>query len=250
MTLSRITRRSAFAVAALVVAAGSLVAGRRLRASDHQDTPEVELNSRLDVNDVFAFPNAAGDRITLAMTVASPITPAASATTFFDPNVLYQIKIDTSTVADGVEDLVFQVTFTGTDASQQVKVVGPIPPPMIGVQSRLATSGSSVTGAINTTLGSSTGTQVFAGLRADPFFIDLSQFFKILPDRRPATGPLSAAQTPVATWRPLCAADGSNAATCAKDFLNGINALAIVIELPVSQVKSGGKFGVWGTTSR
>ena len=109
---------------------------------------------------------------------------------------------------------------------------------------------SSVTGAINTTLGSSTGTQVFAGLRADPFFIDLSQFFKILPDRRPATGPLSAAQTPVATWRPLCAADGSNAATCAKDFLNGINALAIVIELPVSQVKSGGKFGVWGTTSR
>ena len=248
MISPRTTRRTAYAIAALAVLGGSLLAGRRLRASDHQDTPEVELNSRLDVNDVFAFPNAAGDRITLAMTVASPITPAASATTFFDPNVLYQIKIDTSTVADGVEDLVFQVTFTGTDATQQVKVVGPVPPPMIGVQSKLATSGASVTGAINSTLGASTGTQVFAGLRADPFFIDLTQFFAILPDRRPATGPLSVAQTPVGSWRPLC--NGSNAATCAQNFLNGINALAIVIELPVSQIKAGGKFGVWGTTSR
>ena len=250
MPLSRTTRRSAYAIAALVVAAASLLGGRRLRASDHQDTPEVELNSRLDVNDVFAFPNAAGDRITLALTVASPITPAASATTFFDPNVLYQIKIDTSAVPDGVEDLVFQVTFSGADASQQVKVVGPIPPPMIGVQSKLAQSGSSVTGAINSNLGSSTGIQVFAGLRADPFFIDLSQFFKILPDRRPATGALSVAQPAVGTWRPLCLADSSNTATCARDFLKGINALAIVIELPVSQIKASGKFGVWGTTSR
>ena len=30
--------------------------------------------------------------------------------------------------------------------------------------------------------------QVFAGLRDDPFFIDLEQFFRILPDRKPVSG--------------------------------------------------------------
>ena len=47
-------RRLAFAVAALGLAgAGSLVVALRTSlASDHQDTPEVELHPRLDINDV------------------------------------------------------------------------------------------------------------------------------------------------------------------------------------------------------
>src|SRR6186713_2566475 len=47
-------------------------------ASDHQDTPEVELSPRMDVNDVYAFPGASAYRIVLAMTTSSPITPAQS----------------------------------------------------------------------------------------------------------------------------------------------------------------------------
>ena len=42
----------------------------------------------------------------------------------------------------------------------------------------------------------------------------------------------------------------SNAGTCAVNFLNGINSLAIVIELPLSQLKTTGKFGVWGSIAR
>ena len=242
------SRRGALALALATVALGATVATRALRASDHQDTPEVELNQRMDINDVYAFPGSAADRITLVMTTASPIIPANSATTFFDPNLLYQIKVDTNTVPDGVEDLVFQVTFTGNDASQQVSVRGPVRPNETGTAQTLVTTGAVTTGTINSSLGSVTGTQVFAGLRADPFFIDLTQFFNILNDRRPSTGPLSVAQPAAAAWRPACT--GANAATCAVNFVVGVNTLAIVVELPLAQLKTSGKFGVWGTISR
>ena len=52
-------------------AATALTAGLVL-ASDHQDTPEVEINPRMDINDVYAFPGASADRITLVMTTSSP----------------------------------------------------------------------------------------------------------------------------------------------------------------------------------
>jgi hypothetical protein len=87
--------------------------------------------------------------------------------------------------------------------------------------------------------------QVFAGPRDDPFFIDLEQFFRILPDRKPEAGPLSTiTQTMPLTFRP---------AGSAVDFLRGFNDLAIVVELPLAELTANGarpKFGVWGTTSR
>jgi len=87
--------------------------------------------------------------------------------------------------------------------------------------------------------------QLFAGPRDDPFFIDLEQFFRIIPDRRPSTGPLSVAPAPASSFR----APGE-----AVDFVRGYNDLAIDIELPVAMLSADGKhpgrFGVWGTTSR
>ena len=76
-------RLAAGAIAAVVAVA----AGQRLLASDHQDTPEVELNPRLDINDVFAFPGSSADRIVLAMTMSSPIQGTNAS---FDNNLLYQ----------------------------------------------------------------------------------------------------------------------------------------------------------------
>ena len=56
-------RRAARAlVAVAAVAALASFATARARASDHQDTPEVELNPRMDINDVYAFPGSAADR--------------------------------------------------------------------------------------------------------------------------------------------------------------------------------------------
>jgi Domain of unknown function (DUF4331) len=89
--------------------------------------------------------------------------------------------------------------------------------------------------------------KLFAGPRDDPFFIDLEAFFRILPDRRPETGPLSLITQGPLTFRE---AVGPNPAV---DFLRGINDMAIVVELPtemLSNPATGGRFGVWGTTSR
>ena len=85
------------------------------------------------------------------------------------------------------------------------------------------------------------------GRRDDPFFIDLEQFFRIIPDRRPVSGPLS--QLPATP-----SASSFRAAGQALDYVRGFNDMAIVIELPVSMLERDpshpSSFGVWGTTSR
>ncbi len=229
-------RKYAFVAAGVIAAT---VGVGVLFASDHQDTPEVELNPRMDINDVYAFPGSGGtstDRITLVMTTSSPIP--AGTTAQFDPNLLYQFKIDNT--GDGKEDLVIQARFDGNGG---YTITGPVAPSSTGQVSTLLSGGTSVSGTVGQ---SATGgnLQVFTGLRADPFFIDLEQFFKILPDRRPATGPLSVPQTQQATaFR-----------NPGVDLLRPFNALAIVVELPKSQLVTStatdASFGLWGTISR
>jgi len=228
----------------LGVIAGVLATSGLVVASDHQDTPEVELHPRLDINDVYAFPGSSTDRLVLAVTTSSPLTPAASTGAVFEPGQLYQIKIDNN--GDAVEDLVLQFVFEGTGASQTVSLIGPAVPSSTGTRNRILDQSPTLTGPINTVLGSASGIQLFAGLREDPFFIDLEQFFKIIPDRAPVEGPLSKIGP-----KP----EASSFRDPGVDFLAGINALAIVVELPESMLLPAGagadpKIGVWATTSR
>ena len=58
------TRRRALAAGLLVIAGVGGAAGLAI-GSDHQDTPEVELNPRQDMTDVYAFPGSAPGRIVL-----------------------------------------------------------------------------------------------------------------------------------------------------------------------------------------
>src|SRR4051812_46944717 len=162
-------RRLTFILAAGI--AVSVAGIGTLLASDHQDTPEVELNPRMDINDVYAFPGSSADRVALVLTTSSPL---AGTNASFDPDLLYQIKVDNT--GDAKEDLVFQVTFdNGTLAAQKVTVRGPVAPPSVGTSTTIASAGATVTGAVGSTLGSATGMQVFTGVRGDPFFIDLEQ---------------------------------------------------------------------------
>ena len=239
MDISFLSRRAS-RVVALVAAVGSIGVAGAVYASDHMDTPEVELNPRMDINDVYAFPGASADRIALIMTTSSPI---AGTTASFDPDLLYQLKIDNS--GDAIEDLVLQVTFDGgVGSAQRYTVRGPVAPTMTGTKAALVTTGPVLTGTVGSIGGSATGTQVFTGVRADPFVIDLEQFFNIIPDRRPSIGPLSGPATPTA----------SAFRTPGIDFLRPFNTLAIVIELPKALLQSNtaatANFGVWGTISR
>ena len=232
--------------ARLSLAAGlvvmSAMLARYTRASDHQDTPEVELKQLSDINDVYAFPGSAPDRIALILTTASPVTPAQSPTIGFDPTQLYQIKIDNT--GDAVEDLVLQFRFDGQGRDQQVRMYGPVAPQAPGASGQLVDDAPVLTGATNVSLGSAGGIQLHAGLFDDPFFIDLEQFFRIIPDRAPVQGPLSKIRTQEAT----------SFRDPGIDFLRGLNALAIVVELPEDLLLPAGagpdpKIGIWATTS-
>ena len=234
------------ALAAIAVATGSVIAVRSVMASDHQDTPLVEMSPRYDVNDVFAFP-APGNpsRTVLVLGTSSPITPAQTPSFTFGTKdqELYQIKIDNT--GDAREDLVFQVTFTGKSGKQKVTLRGPVRPNTVGTMNTLV-GGKQIKGYTNTLIESG-DVKLFAGPRDDPFFIDLEAFFRILPDRKPEAGPLSTITQGPLTFR---AATGPNPAV---DYLRGINDMAIVIELPTAAIANpatNGRFGVWATTSR
>jgi len=213
-------------------------------ASDHMDTPTVEFHPKFDVNDVYAFPGSSPERVALVLGTSSPITPAGTPSAAFGTRdeALYQLKVDNT--GDAREDLVFQFTFTGPAGHQRVRVSGPMKPNEVGTANTLLAGGHELQGEVNHVLGSATGMQVFTGPRNDPFFIDLEAFFRVLPDRKPESGPLSKISQGPLTFR---------AAGSAVDFLAGFNDLAIVVELPLAQLTDNGhkpKFGVWGTTSR
>ena len=234
--------RLAAAVTTVAILAGTGIGVAR--ASDHQDNPVVEASPALDMTDVYAFPGSSPDRIALVLNSWPFLTPAQTASTTFDPNLLYQFKIDNT--GDAKEDKVIQITFSGTGANQKVEVRGPVAPPVAGAANNQVASGAAaVSGSINQVIGSPSGIQVFAGAREEPFFIDLEQFFRIVPDRKPTTGSLSAL--------PDTATAGSfRTAAAAVDFPKGFNVLSIVVELPTSMLTSGGnpKLGIWGTISR
>jgi hypothetical protein len=234
------------ALAAVALATGSVITVSAVMASDHQDTPLVELSPRYDVNDVYAFPAPSNpSRTVLVLGTSSPITPARTPSFTFGTKgqELYQIKIDNT--GDAREDLVFQITFTGKAGKQKVTLRGPVAPNSVGTMNTLV-GGKQIKGYSNTVIESG-DIKLFAGPRDDPFFIDLEAFFRILPDRRPETGPLSTITQGPLTFR---SATGSDPAV---DYVRGFNDMAIVIELPTSAIANpatSGRFGVWGTTSR
>jgi hypothetical protein len=255
--------RTAAGLAVALVATAGVLGLRQATGSDHQDTPEVELSPRLDINDVYAFPGSSEDRIAIVVTTQSPITPAGAAAARFDPNALYQVKIDNT--GDAVEDLVLQFQFDDLQGGgQRVAMFGPVAPTSIGPDNRVAKATPDVLGNINTNLTVGAGAaqvQLFAGPRDDPFYIDLDQFFRIIPDRRPSRGPLSQiGPAPEASaFRPRCTGGVINPGQaqfdqthgCAVDFLRTFNSMAIVVELPEAAIKgAGNNIGLWATVSR
>ena len=245
MNLRPTTRRRTV-VAGLLVLAGAAGAAGLVIGSDHQDTAEVEMNPKLDMTDVYVFPGSAPGRIVLVMNSRAFLTPGATAAdASFDPDLLYQFKIDND--GDALEDQVVQVTFSGT-GDGQFEVRGPVAPPVQGAtDNEVADVSPAVTGVINTPTGSSDNIQAFAGPRDDPFFIDLEAAFCILPDRKPEGGELSAP----------CALPANPSAPFffrnpGVNYVNGFNVLSVVVELPSSLIENGapGKLGIWGTISR
>lgn len=81
--------------------------------ANHREAPITALDHKADITDVFAFRSYDGGatpRVTLILCVDPLLEPANGPNWFpFDPDILYEIKIDNNN--DAVEDIVFQVQF-------------------------------------------------------------------------------------------------------------------------------------------
>jgi Domain of unknown function (DUF4331) len=204
-------------------------------ASDHQDTTFLQSQrTPADLTDLFVFESPKDpSKVVLAMDFDPLIAKGEFRS--FDPSVLYQFKIDKT--GDGIEDLVMQFRINGRGRYQTVSMYGPDRPYSVGTQSRII--GLNATGPLNKSFKARKNIDVFVGSRKDPFFFDLEQFFKIIPDRNYQSQPNPAPPFTVLSFRP---------AGQAQDTLEPFNVHSIVVEMP-RKLLGNGKIGAWITTS-
>ena len=85
-----------------------------LRSANHREAPITAFDHKADITDVYAFRSYAPgstNNVTMILCVDPLLEPGNGPTWFpFDPDILYEIKIDNNN--DAVEDIVFQFRFT------------------------------------------------------------------------------------------------------------------------------------------
>ena len=245
------------AATALLVATVSLYSVHLVRGSDHQDSPTVINRPGADITDVFVYPaqdNA--QNVVLAMDVY-PLIPSGMATAAqfaLDPAVLYQFKIANNVGSgDFKEKLVIQFLAGSGGQNQMITMYGPAAPHEVGTANTLVPQTGNFAFNSPTTLNG--GIKAFAGVRRDPFFFDLAQFFKIIPDRNYQNHAGASVPPPSATS--FNGFPGSNTGGClttaASNFLADFNVIQIAVELPKTMLAPAGgvpgKIGVWATAS-
>jgi uncharacterized protein DUF4331 len=200
-------------------------------AADHLDAPALgglsqngafdphsEHGDR-DINDVYVFDGSNASRTVLAMTTNPAINLFGGS---FGTNVRYILNVDRT--GDAVQDLAYVVRFGPvTNGAQKYAVTR-----YTGKNARSLKTGTLV--GSGSTAGNGIGSgkdglKVFAGVRSDPFFFDLTGFvgtvFGLGTDRL-----------------------GSNPT----DFFEHLNTNAIVIEVPDAALGAT-HIGVWGQTT-
>ncbi len=263
----------------------------QLFASSHREAPITALDQKADITDWYAFVSPDHpDHVVMILNVDAFLEPANGPNYFpFDPNVLYEMKIDNN--HDGIEDITFQFRFT-TQIRQPGVFTGlvgglaGIPP--ITALTGAGSEGLSLSQTYTVTMVTNHGTtpiaqgqtlfavpsnvgprtmpdynalraqgiyslpngiSVFAGTVADPFFIDLGAAFDSLNFRMAVGGGVLTS-----------AVDSDDHNNYAPNTLAGFNVNSIVLEVPISMLTVDGKMhaagekeaviGTYGTTSR
>src|SRR5437870_8144262 len=102
----------------IVLSAGVVLIPNGLLASSQRDAPITALDTKADITDLYAFRSydASGHdtsppSVTIILCVAPFLEPANGPNWFpFDPNVLYEIKVDNNN--DGLAEVTFQFRFS------------------------------------------------------------------------------------------------------------------------------------------
>lgn len=266
MTLVKASRMAQLTIGCVIAAFVLFLAHpwvAAVRGADHREAPLINQDPAADLADVFAFLNPNDPtKILLAMTVNPFSVPGVRASYSFDPDVLYQFKIDNT--GDGREDVVIQARFEGFESArdprcpaasggQFVTVVGPARPKRTGAVNNELGKAPEVTGCTNQVI-TGPGVRVFAGLRDDPFVTDAAQLNRILGGAeqvfRQVTTPIGELDGRV----PVAGRSGF-------DTFGGFNVSVLVVEIPKSLVqgtrnrtgtylRNNTTIGFWSTTSR
>jgi hypothetical protein len=143
-------------------------------AADHRDGPATKADPAADINDVFAFPRVAEDgatRLVLAMTVH----PYAGDEASFSDRVEHVLRVRRASVTGtGAE--------TGIETGEETRIVCRLESAADDARMSCRVSGACGDDCPRTAVaigdeggGDDADLQVFAGLRADPFFSDVAR---------------------------------------------------------------------------
>jgi hypothetical protein len=191
--MKKISTIALYGFMALALAFGLVAAPAS--AADHLDAPGLTPpggDTRLDINDVYAFQSPSNPANTVLIMTVNPLAGILNDGTFH-PGASYDFMIDTN--GDAKEDMMYRITFSAPDASSAQDV---------SLRLVAAGKGSGVlaTGQTGQGIPVAGGGTVRAGVFDDPFFFDLSGFLTLN----------------------FCA-PGTN-------FFTGLNTSAIVLEVP------------------
>ena len=273
----------------LTMALLMLVSGNMF-ASSHREAPITALDRGADVTDWYAFVSYDHpDRVTMILNVDPLLEPANGPNYFpFDPNVLYQMKIDNN--HDGEEDITFQFRFNteyrlpgvftgfvgGIAGIPQITALNGPGSEGLGIRQTYTVTmikkgkvydltGGQTLYAVPTNVGPLTmpsynvlfqqgiyqlkdNIRVFAGTVDDPFYVDLGAAFDSLNFRMGVGGILSSS------------VDADDTHNYAPDTVAGYNVNCIVLEVPITLLTVDGKLhqpgekeaviGTYGSTAR
>ena len=235
--------------------------------SSHREAPEISKDPVADSTDVYAFVSPdKSDTVTLIANYIPLESPAGGPNFYeFGDDVLYEIHIDNN--GDGRADIAYQFRFQTTvrDPDTFLYNVGPIESLNSPNWNRVQTYSVSVNGS---SLGSGLasppcnigplstpdyaslaaaavhslggGISVFAGQRAEAFYVDLGAIFD-LGDLRPFEN--------LHAQYGLGAFSGPAAGVNATNHLN-VHSIAIQVPISAVTVKGHPTIGVWTTASR
>ncbi|MBM0741990.1 DUF4331 domain-containing protein [Phormidium sp. CLA17] len=215
-----------------------------VRSSDHDDG-EVDTKGRnLNLTDLFVFreqdQNSAAAPGNLVLIMNTNPRSLARQQYYFSTRARYEFKItrvaDKNAPVTGVPNAIVRFEFGAPDANKQqaVKITTIVDGNTTVAMGKTTPLGSASQPVVNNvSLGGANAT-VFAGLREDPFFFDVEQYFRV---RAGARG-----MGPAVGFRP---------ASTAVDFTKGYNVNAIAISIPISLISGGSStvFDVWETIS-
>lgn len=174
-------------------------------------------DGRLNIADFYIFRTPGGPSSSILILNVDPMTSRSEAQ--FDPRGVYRFNVDTD--GDALADIAYSVVFSAEHDAPQTATVYRAKGPEARApeaQGEVVIDSAPVSMGVDTTVTTSGEYRFFAGLRSDPFFVDVG-----IQDNLNFVG---------------------------KDFFGDSNVLAIVLEIPNSAFDSSASVAVWARTSR